>query len=329
MKKHPLIMMLCAALFSTPCYAVSVSPRIVGGEDALITDVPWQAFIQIGFSFCGGAVIDEKWVLTAAHCIDTEVDPFYFSPAELDTISVYTGTNAPYNSAVENEVSQVTAIYVHPDYNKGIFENDIALLELATPIHTNASPVQLANAQTQLDLDAGANLGTRDLLITGFGDTSADRFDTSDPDVLQQTRVELISDLSCGISWGASLLEVNNYQDKYLCSQTIGAGACNGDSGGPVVWYDPSYAGDNDGGARLVGLVSFGVTEVCASSRYPDVNTQIATYEPWINRCMTGTCPVLAVGAAVLATGSQSSSSGGAFLFSGLPLLWLRRFLVS
>ncbi len=330
MKKSPFIMMLCMSIFSMPCFATSISPRIIGGEDAQITDVPWQAYIRIGFSFCGGAVVGERWVLTAAHCMDLDTDSLYFTQASLANIRVYTGTNAPNDTSVENTISQVTAIYVYPDYSKGMFENDLALLELETPINTNASPVQLANAKTQLDLDATADLGMLDLLITGFGDISPDRDNTTYPSVLQQTWVPLISDLSCSASWGSSLSRVENYQDKYLCNQAIGSGSCNGDSGGPVIWYDPSYAADTDGGARLVGLVSFGVAEVCASSFYPDVNTQIATYQSWIATCMDGgDCPSLEAGTELFPTSSESSSSGGAFLFLGLPLLWLRRFLTS
>jgi secreted trypsin-like serine protease len=43
--------------------------RIVGGEKTDIKQHPWQVALTIGRSLCGGSIIAQKWVLTAAHCV--------------------------------------------------------------------------------------------------------------------------------------------------------------------------------------------------------------------------------------------------------------------
>jgi hypothetical protein len=51
--------------------------RIVGGVEALPNEFPWQAYLQVetvgnngGYYSCGGSLIADKWILTAAHCLD-------------------------------------------------------------------------------------------------------------------------------------------------------------------------------------------------------------------------------------------------------------------
>ena len=54
------------------------SGRIVGGEDADIADYPWQVALMIGNQqFCGGSIIHEQWILTAAHCVADGFQPDY------------------------------------------------------------------------------------------------------------------------------------------------------------------------------------------------------------------------------------------------------------
>ncbi|KAL2761627.1 serine protease 55 isoform 2 precursor, partial [Daubentonia madagascariensis] len=100
--------------------------RIIGGLEAEVGEFPWQVSIQArNEHFCGGAILDQWWILTAAHCLNS-VD---ISPAEL---SVVVGTNDLTGSHVE--VKAVTSIVFHKDFKRINMDNDIALLLLTTSI---------------------------------------------------------------------------------------------------------------------------------------------------------------------------------------------------
>lgn len=293
-------------LFSGIIQAAEVSPRVVGGTNASISDAPWQAFLRIGSRFCGGVVIANRWILTAAHCLDTAGDNEAFSLASAGSVSVYTGTAEIYGTGFTDFQSTVESVYVNSNYDKNTFANDIGLVKLSTDIHPNAVVITLASSSDQATVDAGANAGNNDLLLSGWGFTDTGR--TADTDILQKANLSAVSDATCGSLWGTTVTNVSGYQSKYLCAQESGIGACNGDSGGPLVWFDPSKAGDADSGARLVGLVSFGVASQCASPTYPDVYTQVASYLSWIATCQQGRC------VAQSSTVVESSGGGGGSL---------------
>lgn len=316
------ILFWLVTLVSFSALSVDRTVYVVGGTDASISDAPWQAFVVAKKRFCGGVVIGDKWVLTAAHCVDTAERTAPYSLIDLNLLSVYTGTEKLNKANIHQYLSFVEAVYVHSDYNKITLENDIALLKLSNNIHENSKPILMADAKVQADVDATGNLGLDDLLLTGWGATDAGRSQFSS--TLQKVSLSTISDSSCAATWGSFITNVTNYQNKYFCAQKTQAGACNGDSGGPLVWSDPSRAADPDGGATLVGMVSFGVDIECASPIYPDVYTQISTYRAWISGCQEGVCPT-----SPLETLSQSG--GGSFgLYFGLFVGWilLRRRLL-
>ncbi|WP_139124396.1 serine protease [Enterovibrio norvegicus] len=293
------------------------SPHVVGGSSAEIADAPWQAFVRIGNSYCGGVVIADGWVLTAAHCLDTadENDPFELASA--NTVSVYTGTAQLYGSDFANYQSTVDSIYANSSYDKKTLANDIALIKLSAPLHANASSVVLASTSVQTAVDATADLSQQDLQLTGWGYIDANR--STSTTALQKATLSTVSDASCASSWGTTLTDVSGYQTKYFCAQAPGKGACNGDSGGPLVWFDPSRAADSDGGATLVGIVSFGVNFQCAAAAFPDVYTQVSSYTNWISSCQNGSC---ASNSSQVVTVSPPSSGGGGEV--GLSaLLWL------
>ncbi|CAB1346240.1 unnamed protein product [Coregonus sp. 'balchen'] len=93
---------------------VSGYARIVNGEEAVPHSWPWQVSLQqtSGFHFCGGSLINENWVVTAAHC----------------------------------NVATYHRVFTHPKWNPSTINNDISLIKLATPavLNTNVSPVCLA-----------------------------------------------------------------------------------------------------------------------------------------------------------------------------------------
>lgn len=322
LKLHKSLLVLLFALMSISFFSQSagISPFVVGGSDALIEKVPWQAAVVADDKFCGGVVIDPYWVLTAAHCLDDAQgnEPFSFVP--VSSVSVYTGIAKIGGPDFEEHKTAIEYMYAYDMYDKNTFNGDIALIKLANPINKNAAPVTLANEEDQLGVDGTAGNGLKDLTLSGWGLIDADRLQYTLN--LQSVQISTIADSTCANAWGSTVTGVPNYANKFFCAQAPGKGACNGDSGGPLVWRNPSRASDDDGGARLVGLVSFGVNTQCALDSVPDVYTQISNYTSWIESCMEGTCIT------PLASAHASSGGGSAFiiLFFGVIILVCRRF---
>ncbi|WP_158174912.1 trypsin-like serine protease [Grimontia hollisae] len=269
-----------------------ISPRIVGGQDAVLSDAPWQAAITIrrsgGTAFCGGVVIGTRWVLTAAHCLDLASDNAVYSLAPASAVSVYTGT-AMINGADFGDFSSgVATTFAHRDYNKSNFSNDIALIQLSSDIHANASTVPLANTTDQAVLDSNAGNNIQDLQLSGWGFINT--FGTINTDVLQKATLTAVRDDVCATNWATEtnldISTVDGYENHHLCAEQSFTTVCNGDSGGPLVWND-------NGVSKLVGIVSFGVrteNESCPISQVPDVFTQVSHYANWIGRCQAGDC---------------------------------------
>ena len=97
--------------------------RIVGGEDASDGTWNWAVYISIDESkLCGGSILSSSWILTAAHCVNE---------ANASQVTVYAGAIHQSPSLQSSVVSQTI---VHQDYDTTTFVNDIALLQLSTPL---------------------------------------------------------------------------------------------------------------------------------------------------------------------------------------------------
>ncbi|OEF64069.1 serine endopeptidase [Enterovibrio norvegicus] len=281
-------LIVAAMSLSSFSFAAEKEARVVGGSDATISQAPWQAFVRIGNNFCGGVIISDFWILTAAHCLDTAGSDDPFSLASASSVTVYTGTAETFNANFSDFLSEVDAVYVHGGYSKDSLENDIALVKLSSSVHANASSVVLADTSVQANVDATGNQGLGDLRLSGWGFTDTGR--TTSTNTLQIASLSTVLDSTCASAWGATVSGVSSYQNKFFCAQESNVGACNGDSGGPLIWMDPNRASDADNGATLVGIVSFGVNAQCASSTFPDVYTQVSNYSDWIGACQAGNC---------------------------------------
>ncbi|MCW8328022.1 serine protease [Photobacterium sp. SDRW27] len=311
----------------------AIDAKIIGGIPAAENELPWQAYLNMTFPdgsggentfLCGGVVVSENVVLTAAHCVRHDGDTV--TPSN---IKVWAGIIHVFSANNLNTIS-VSEIIVHPSYNSSRFANDIAIIKLDSALPDGAKPLRMADRATQSRADnAFANgwveNGEREpnLLVSGWG-TTVPVGSGQGSTILQHTLLSGVPDSICGNSdnWGSNIRS-SDYP-IYLCAGSVspdkGRDSCFGDSGGPLVWQDPQVAGDSDFGLRLVGLVSFG--EGCAGA-LPGVYTEVANYQDWIQEeggAVAQTQPVFEMnpfeadfgdaGAGLVAAGSSSGGSG-------------------
>ncbi|XP_001357976.3 chymotrypsin-2 [Drosophila pseudoobscura] len=225
--------------------------RIVGGEAAPEGFAPYQISLQSlsGAHSCGGAIIAEQWVLTAAHCVQG---------ANVQLMVVVSGTNQ-YN--IRENRHFVQAVHIHCNYDNPSMHNDIALLQLNDSIVWNerTQPIPLPVAPMQ----PGA-----EVVLTGWGSTI---LWGNSPIDLQILYLQYLPHREC-------LEALSNDPDcdvGHICTfSRQGEGACHGDSGGPLV---------SDG--YLVGLVNWGWP--CATG-VPDVHANVLFYSDWIRTVISG-----------------------------------------
>ncbi|WP_102389648.1 S1 family peptidase [Enterovibrio norvegicus] len=252
------------------------SPRIVGGGFAPISDAPWQVVLDLNGALCGGAIISSGYVLTAAHCVER---------ASASNITVYAGIE-DLNLADGNGIA-VASVVTNPNYNSSTLTADVALIQLAGALPSNAKPIQLVDSDDQGNLDAEFALAEdQNLYVSGWGETSTDGNVSR---YLKRTYLDGVSDNSCGWTNSNGVL-IQAAADAYICGNDplVSTGVCSGDSGGPLVWQAPSNASDADRGYRLVGLVSFSSIRGCALTDVEDGFTQLNTYRDWISDNMNG-----------------------------------------
>ncbi|WP_434359059.1 serine protease [Parasalinivibrio latis] len=300
--------LFAALLFPAALFLVDVAwadtpqKRIVGGSDASVSDVPWQTLVRISKQgstyYCGGAIIADRWVATAAHCLDQ--DPIekdgVVTPVSSSQVSLSSGFT--YILDADSYTTPVKQVYIYGGYNDVSLMGDIALIELSASTPAQTQNIQIANTATQANLDAALVAQTNhSMLVSGWGKTDTN---SSGSLYLQKADVNGVADTSC--YWAG-----NAASNQIICAASIPTGTCKGDSGGPLVWVDPVYSGDADGGRRLVGIVSFGSSNGCATGT-PDGYTEVATFKDWIDGCITGSCPAVSV---ENPKASSSGSGGG------------------
>ncbi|MBL8050734.1 MAG: serine protease, partial [Anaerolineales bacterium] len=124
-----------------PTPTPEIEPRIVGGNPAIPGEYPWQVALigsnsddefywDAGYQFCGGALIDPYWILTAAHCV-TEDDHTQSPASSIDIVAGLYNLEFPISGFQRKNVAQIIR---HPNYDDNTLDNDIALMKLTSPV---------------------------------------------------------------------------------------------------------------------------------------------------------------------------------------------------
>ncbi|XP_059187594.1 coagulation factor X [Centropristis striata] len=232
--------------------------RIVGGVLEKLGGSPWQVLLRRsnGFGFCGGTLVSDRWVVSAAHCM--EETPDHVTIGDYDKRRPDPG----------EQVIKVQQVFVHPHFHSFTFDSDLALLLLAEPVTRSATaiPACLPDRHLATYLLQEENRG----VVTGWGLT---RFLGKSSRFLRKVTLPVVSHQDCTASTQQVVTD-NMFCAGYL---DVSMDACSGDSGGPfVVNYRGTWF--------LTGVVSWG--ERCAARGKYGVYTRLGNFLTWIRDTM-------------------------------------------
>ncbi|KAG9273306.1 hypothetical protein AMEX_G12416 [Astyanax mexicanus] len=238
--------------------------RVVGGQDAVVGEWPWQVSLHIKNSIhvCGASIISEHWLVTAAHCVQDDAKVRLSQPGSWEA---YLGLH----TQKQLEVAQkryLKRVIPHPNYNEYTFDNDIALMELEQPVTFKDTIRPICLPSSSYNFPAGETVW-----ITGWGAT---REGGSGAMVLQKAQVRIINSTVCD-----SLMN-GQITSRMTCAGVLSGGvdACQGDSGGPL-------SSSNGKRMFLAGVVSWG--DGCARRNKPGIYSTVPKFRAWIKE-MTG-----------------------------------------
>lgn len=254
--------------------------RVVGGTDAALGQYPWQVALfyfttrthpvtgetRSGWMFvCGGSIIDPRWIVTAAHCVQGK---------RQTNFGIMLGAADRSSFRNFDQVFKTDKIIIHEDYNKSsIMDADLALMRTNVPMHFNkiVKPVCLPKQGE----DVAVN---KKCFVSGFGRLSG-RGPTAR--ILQHAMLPIVDSHECETLLNTHLI---GYPHIPITRGMVCAGhgtddirsACMGDSGGPLVCQQP------DGRWVLEGAVSFG-NHKCETQYSYSVFVRMSNYVDWID----------------------------------------------
>ncbi|KAL4216830.1 Plasma kallikrein [Mactra antiquata] len=242
----------------------STSSKIVGGTVAQHGEFPWQVSLRYyGQHLCGGTLIGDQWVMTAAHCFEETgayASQWTVGVGIQDQRSIYT-----------SNIIHVSGIYPHERYSKSTNTNDIALIKLSKRLDITQRYVRTACLPQPTD-----TFSSDICTVSGWGATYYDVNGRAPiTNQLEYVNLRTISNSNCAYYLGYGSVHTTN-----ICAgvtNTGGKDACQGDSGGPLVCK-------RHGVWELAGVVSWG--DGCGKAGTPGVYTRVTSYLNWANQKM-------------------------------------------
>ncbi|MCB5409626.1 serine protease [Pseudogemmobacter faecipullorum] len=288
--------------------------KVVGGTIAADGAWPWQVALTLAdqpvsanSQFCGGSMVMDQWVLTAAHCVihkGPDDEPVALDPRE---ISIVVGTNRLDGSGDRIDVA---SIYSHPSYDVNDFDYDIALIRLTRSPSVAYQTINIPDADYG-DLLRRPGITT---VVTGWGlqndgtpptDLRQAQIQMLDRDMCNQVMIESRADEAIsGFSFAAGVMALSEdkayalwdemvaaapvpLSENMICSGTFEGGhtSCDGDSGGPLV------VPLENGSYIQAGIVSWGLSdqagEQCAKDAKFSTYVDVSRFVPWLNEIVT------------------------------------------
>ncbi|XP_028164116.1 trypsin, alkaline C-like [Ostrinia furnacalis] len=240
------------------CYA---SNRIVGGNPTTIEQYPWMLQVegQVIWSgawvqFCAGNILNQAFVLSAAHCFD---GPLYAPHLR----RVRAGTTYQETGGV---LAYVDTVFNHPSYGLIGYDGDITVVRLS-----NFLPLTPVIQQATLIYQGAVIPDNVPVVHAGWGAIAHNWIDS---EVLLDVQIYTINNDLCRERY--EMLDEPWYvvTENMICAGVLDVGgrdACQGDSGGPLYFQN-----------ILIGIVSWG--HGCANETFPGVSTSVASYVDWI-----------------------------------------------
>ncbi|KAL7393069.1 hypothetical protein ABVT39_006099 [Epinephelus coioides] len=238
--KSLIFVLLIGAAFATE------DDKIVGGYECTPHSQPHQVSLNSGYHFCGGSLVNENWVVSAAHCSKSRIE-------------VRLGEHHIRNTEGTEQFIKASLVIEHPDFSRYTLQNDVMLVKLSTPATLNsyvwpvALPTSCAPAGTMCK-------------VSGWGNTMSS---TADSNRLQCLDIPILSDEDCERSY-PGMIDYTMFCAGYLEG---GKDSCQGDSGGPVVCN-----------GELQGVVSWGYG--CAEKDHPGVYSKVCVQTDWLLETM-------------------------------------------
>ncbi|XP_048038897.1 granzyme B(G,H)-like [Megalobrama amblycephala] len=239
-------LLLLASLLPHLTFTAHVNVGIVNGTEAIPHSRPYMVSLQKNREhICGGFLISDQFVLTAAHCRNGK-----------EVLTVVVGAH---DLSKSSDRIDVLSYEPHPDYIFSPYRNDIMLLKLQEKVEqkNNVKSISLPKK--------GEDVGTDTVCsVAGWGGEMINSLPTNR---LMEANVSIMNNTKCSNKWGKYYYK----ESQMMCTYGPG-GSCRYDSGGPLVC-----------GNTAVGVTSFAYEKLCNSPDYPNVYTKISPYLEWID----------------------------------------------